>query len=373
MKTKILVTGGAGFIGSHAVDELIGNGYEVRVMDNLAPPTHDGKIPEWLNKEAEFFKGDVREKKDWEGALKDIDAIIHLAAYMDYHPDFSTYIRTNLESVALLFELILEKKLPIKKVIYASSQSVYGHGKYSCKAHGEIYVSPRREADLEKGKWEHLCSDCGKQLKQVPQKENDGLFPQIPYGISKMAGEELLMNLGRKYGIPSAISRVSIALGPRQSFKHFYSGALRSFAIDVLNGEPVKMNEDGGQSRDFVDVRDIASAYVKILEDRRADFQVFNFGSGRATKVFDLAKIVSEEAGVEFKPSLKNRYRAGDARHSLMDISKLRSLSWKPKYSLVDSVSEYLKWIRGFGNLKEIRDKNYSKLSGEGVLKNWNA
>src|SRR3989344_7031044 len=138
----ILVTGGAGFIGSHVVDELINHGYSVRVLDNLAPPTHDGKLPEWFNKKAEFLKGDVRVKKDWQKALDGVDAVIHLAAYMDQHPDFSNYISTNVESIALLYELILENKLPIKKIISASSQSVYGYGKYQCKHHGLIYPRP---------------------------------------------------------------------------------------------------------------------------------------------------------------------------------------------------------------------------------------
>jgi dTDP-L-rhamnose 4-epimerase len=365
---NILVTGGAGFIGSYVVDELVSAGYRVRVLDNLAAPTHNGIVPVWLNKQAEFLKGDVRNKEDWEVALRDIDAVIHLAAYMDYHPDFSTYVRTNLESIALLFELILENKLPIKKIISASSQSVYGQGKYQCKNHGLVYPLSRSEEDLSKGRWELACADCGEFLIPLPEKEEDMLLPEIPYGISKAASEQLVMVLGRRYGIPGVVSRVSIALGPRQSFRHFYSGALRAFAVNVLSGEPIRMNEDGQQTRDFVHVKDVARAYLAVLENPAADFQIFNFGSGEATNVMDLAKMVAEEAGAPFNPSLAGRYRIGDARHSVMDVTKLKTLGWQPQHTLKDAVKEYLDWIRQFGNLKYCLDESYNKLKKDGTL-----
>ena len=366
---KILVTGGAGFIGSHVVDKLIVSGYTVRVFDNLGPPTHDGKIPDWLNKKAEFFLGDVRVKDDWRRALVGMDAVIHLAAYMDYHLDFSTYVRTNIESVALLFEVVLEDKLPIKKVITASSQSVYGEGKYRCPTHGEIYASARSDEQLSIHKWEQHCPQCNEVMLPILELEDDILQPKIPYGISKLASELLLINLGKRYDIPVVALRFSIALGPRQSFRHFYSGALRAFAVNVLNGEAISMNEDGCQTRDFVNVKDVAEAHKIVLEDGHADFQSFNVGAGESTRVIDLARLVSEEAGVEFNPLLSGRYRAGDARHSLMNISKLQALSWEPKYGLRSAVKEYLDWIKQFGNLKEILDNNYKKLEAEGILK----
>ena len=328
---NVLVTGGAGFIGSHVVDTLIDNGYTVRVLDNLAPPTHNGKLPEWFNKKAEFLKGDVRIKKDWRKALNGVEAVIHLAAYMDQHPDFSNYVSTNVESIALMFESVVENKIPIKKIIAASSQSVYGHGKYRCKNHGSIYPEPRTINDLKNRRWDYICKDCGETLTFLPEKEDDTLFPQIPYGISKLASEQLLMNLAK-------------------------------------NNEPIKINEDGQQSRDFVDVRDTASAYLKVLEDSRADFQIFNFGSGNNTKIIDLAEMVSNAAEVPFWPSLNNRFRAGDARHSPMDMDKLKALGWRPKYALAEAVSEYLKWVRQFKNLKENLDKNYDQLKKEGIL-----
>src|SRR3989344_5776515 len=164
-KGLVLVAGGAGFIGSHLVDALVLRGYAVRVLDNLCPPSHNGKLPEWFNKKAEFVKGDVRVKKDWKKALRGVSYVFHLAAYMDYHLDFSNYFRTNTESAALLYEVIVEQKLPVKKIILASSQAVYGEGKYWCAKHKEVYAIPRGEAQLKKKDWECRCH-CGRKFTQ---------------------------------------------------------------------------------------------------------------------------------------------------------------------------------------------------------------
>lgn len=366
---NILVTGGAGFIGSHVVDILLKDGFNVRVLDNLGPPTHDGNVPEWLNKEAEIVIGDVRLKEDWRKALGGIDAVIHLAAYMDYHLDFSTYIKTNIESIALMFEVIEEDKISIKKIISASSQSVYGDGRCECSVHGSISIESRREEDLKNKIFDQKCPKCDEVVKSVLQKEDDELTPQTPYGISKLSSEYLLKNLGKRYDIPVVLMRFSIVLGPHQSFRHFYSGALRSFVADALNGHPIRMNEDGSQMRDFIDVRDVANAHLVVLKDDRANFESFNVSGGHGTKIIDLAKVVCQETNSNFEPDISGRYRVGDSKYSLMDSSKLMSLGWKPKYSLNDSVRDYVKWVSQFDGLKEALDKTYEKMYKDGTLK----
>ena len=269
---KILVTGGAGFIGSHTVDLLIEKGYRVVVLDSLKPPTHNGRVPAWLNKKAKLFRGDVRQKKDWEKALHGVDAVVHLAAYMDYHLDFATYVETNVESVALLFELVAERKLPIQKIVIASSQAVYGEGKYRCNIHGVRYLSPREEKQFKRHEWEHYCPTCDKKVSPVAENEDDALLPLAPYGLSKLSSEQFVMAMGRQFNVPAVALRFSIVLGARQSFRHFYSGALRSFAVNVRNGEPIEMNEDGGQLRDFVHVKDGARAILKTLKNPPTNF-----------------------------------------------------------------------------------------------------
>jgi|SRR3989344_4642872 len=368
---KILVTGGAGFIGSHTVDLLLENSYQVVVLDSLNPPTHNGKIPKWFNKKAKLIRGDVREKKDWQKALRGVDAVVHLAAYMDYHLDFSTYVQTNIESLAILFEIIAEKRLPIKKIVIASSQAVYGEGKYRCKNHGVIYVSPREEEQFKRHRWEQYCPKCGKEVVPISEKEADVLWPLAPYGLSKLASEQFVMTMGRAFSIPAVALRFSIVLGARQSFRHFYSGALRSFAVNVLNNEPIEMNEDGRQLRDFAHVKDVASAILKTLEDDRADFRTFNIGSGRATRIFDLAKIVAKQSKVVFRPSLQNRYRAGGTRHSVMNISKLKSLGWKPKHTLNEAVADYLNWLSNFRGFNRNLRQTEEQMRKSGILKKY--
>lgn len=366
---NILVTGGAGFIGSHVVDELTMAGYTVRVLDNLAPPTHDGTRPDWLNPQAELIVGDVTKKEDWKKALMGIDAIIHLAAYMDFHLDFSKYIRTNLESIALLYELIVEEKLPIQKIVAASSQSVYGEGKYECSTHGVQYLEPRSEEQLARHDWEQHCAVCAGPVTPVAEKEDDVLTPLIPYGVSKLASEHLLFALGKLYNIPAVMTRYSIVLGPRQSFRHFYSGALRSFAVNVLNNEPIQMNEDAGQLRDFVHVKDVARAHVLLLQDSRANFESFNVGLGTPTKVYDLAEYVAKAGNVPFEPLLTNRYRTGGARHSVMNIDKLKALGWAPQFRVQQAVQEYLDWVKKFGNLKDVLKKTEADMTAKGLLR----
>src|SRR3989344_6449994 len=183
-KELILVTGGAGFIGSHLVQALLERGYSVRVLDNLSPPTHDGTLPPWFPKEAEFIKGDVRDKEDWTRALDGVSFVFHLAAYADVHPDFHTYFEVNNGGTALMYEVIVERKLPVRKIIAASSQSVYGEGKYICSVHGIEYPPPRSKSQLSRGEWEVVCPVGNEAMEVVFEKEDDELHPVIPYGIS---------------------------------------------------------------------------------------------------------------------------------------------------------------------------------------------
>ena len=370
-KTKelILVTGGAGFIGGHLVDALIKGGYRVRVLDNLSPPTHNGKLPEWFNNKAEFYKGDVRRKKDWKRALTGVNYVFHLAAYMDFHPDFSIYFTTNAAGTALFYEVAAEEKLSIKKVIIASSQAVYGEGKYFCPKHSIIYSLLRPEEQLKKGKWEVLCPRDGKIIKPLFAKEEDQVYPINPYGISKKAAEDTILSLGRLYNIPSVALRFSIVLGPRQSFRHFYSGALRQFSVMALAGQKFTMHEDSQQFRDYIDVRDVVAAHLTVLKNPQADFHIFNVGSGRPTRVQDLARQTAKIAGVNFVSYTPGFYRIGAPRHSIMDISKLKKIGWRPQYSLEDSVREYFTWIKNYPEAQEFFVKTMQQMEQGGLLK----
>ena len=368
-KELALVTGGAGFIGSHLVDALIRDGYAVKVLDNLSRPTHNGKLPPWFNKKAEFVKGDIRKKSDWEKALEGVRFIFHLAGYMDTHSDFSTYFTANAAGTALMYEVIVEKNLPVKKIIAASSQSVYGEGKYYCHEYDKlVYPDTRSLTQLKNNEWEIKCPLDGCIMSPLPELESDILKPVPPYGASKVALEQVIFTLGKLYGIPSVALRYSIAQGARQSFRHFYSGALRSFVVSGLAGTPIPIHEDGKQLRDFVSVHDLVEAHLTVLKDTRADFEAFNVGRGISITVLELAAMVAETMDIKFNPNINGQFRWATVRHSLMDSSKLKALGWKPKKTIKENIKEYISWVTTHPESKKYLDKTIKDMKEKKML-----
>ncbi len=365
----VLVTGGAGFIGGHLVDALILRGYRVRVLDNLMPPAHNGKLPVWFNKKAEFIKGDVRNKKDWVKALKGASYVFHEAGYMDFHLDFNTYFDVNSTSMATMFSVIIEKKYKVKKVVVASSQYVYGEGKYECTTHGIVYPELRLFEQFEARDFEVRCPHDGNVMKPLLEKEDDLLKPINSYTESKKSLENIVMSLGKYLNIPVVALRYAIVHGPRQSFKNFYSGALRQFAVMALTSGIITMHEDSCQLRDFVNYKDVVSANIAVLENKKADFQIFNVASGVATRVIDLARLVAKECGVEFKHELPGLYRVATARNSIADISKLKSIGWQPKFTIEDNVREYVAWIKNYPEAKKYLKIALTNLGKSGVVR----
>ena len=341
---KVLVTGGAGFIGSHTVDALLARGHQVRIMDSLEPPVHLKGRPDYIPEKAEFILGDVRVKNDWEKALKGIEVIFHFAAYQDYLTDFSKFFEVNSQGTALLYEVAVEKKLPLKKVIIASSQAVYGEGKYKCSEDGIVYPAPRSLEQLKRGDWELRCPKCGSKIKMQLTDESR-VNPANSYGISKYSQELIGLTLGKRYSIPTICLRYSIVQGARQSPYNLYSGALRAFAVSIHSGKEPLIYEDGKQLRDYVNIEDVVRANLLALEDSRTDYQVYNVGGGKAYTVFDLANMVARALGKKVKNKASGKFRLGDTRHITSDISKLKALGWQPINSIEKSVKDYLNWL----------------------------
>jgi dTDP-L-rhamnose 4-epimerase len=345
---KVLVTGGAGFIGSHTVRALIARGHDVRILDALEPPVHvAGQWPNYLNGiDAELIHGDVRDREAWSRALKGAEAVFHLAAYQDYLPDFSTFFATNTVSTALLYEVAVEQRLDLGKVIIASSQSVYGEGAYRCEVCDQaaiVYPELRPESQLKRRVWDISCETCGEVLQPAWTPETF-VNPHNQYAVSKYTQELVGLNLGKRYGIPTVMMRYSIVHGSHQSFRNAYSGVLRIFVQRVLRGEAPVCYEDGLQLRDYVSVHDVVSANLAVLENPLADFEAFNVGGHRRVSVIDYANLILARAGVAGKPLVPNRYRFGDTRHIFSDIGKLAALGWAPKVSLAEIVDEYVAW-----------------------------
>lgn len=345
-KKRVLITGGAGFIGSHTADLLAEKGYEIRILDNLEPPVHDGEWPDYVkNKGYELIKGDVCNKETLTQALKDVDYVYHLAAYQDQMPDFSKFFTTNSVSTSLIFEIIVENKFPVKKVVYSSSQFVYGDGIYISNEGKEFSPELRTEEQFSNQKWDILDKE-GNTARFISFREEQKINPTNSYGLSKMASENLALRLGKTYGIPVSIVRYSIVQGPRQSPRNIYSGALRIFVVQALSGNPITVTEDGNQLRDFVNVGDVARANVLMIENSKTNFEIYNIGGGQGYKIKDFAEMVKRISNSNSEILIDGRYRRTDTRNAVSDISKLKMLGWSPMHTPEKSIQDYIDWIK---------------------------
>lgn len=341
---KALVTGGAGFIGSHIADALLERGYEVRVLDNLEPRVHPRGRPGYLSQEIEFQVGDVRDKAAVERALDGIEVIFHEAAYQDYMPDYSKFFHSNVVSTALLYEIIREKGIGVRKIILASSQSVYGEGQYRCTEDGFLLPEARQVTQLDGGDWNLRCPKCGGELAPTLLRE-EHVNPSGPYGVSKFAQELAALRLGRLLGIPTVALRYSIVQGARQSFYNAYSGICRIFTRALQSGKAPIIFEDGNQLRDYVHIADVVEANLLVLDNAQANGQAFNVGSGRPTTVLEYARALTEWMNARVSPEIPCAYRVGDVRHTVSSVTKLESLGWKVTKGLREIFDDYLTWL----------------------------
>ena len=345
MSERVLVIGGAGFIGSHTVDALIEEGYNVTILDNLSERVHRGKLPVYLNSKAKMVVGDVRNKEDLASCLKNVSYVYNLAAYQDYMTDFSSFFSTNSVGTALLYEVIVNEKFPIKKVIIASSQFVQGEGVYRNKAGKLFYPGPRQKTDLDNGIWDHYDKN-GEKLEWEWTTENYSK-PTNSYSISKHSQELIGMNLGKQYEIPTVILRYSIVQGSRQSFFNTYSGACRIFCIHYEKDIPPVIYEDGKMCRDYINIQDVVDANLLVQEKNEANWKVFNVGGGESYTTLEFADAVAKCFGkTDIVPELSGKYRFGDTRNACSDITRLKALNWEPKRSIAESIFDYIDYLR---------------------------
>ncbi len=390
-----LVTGGAGFIGSHTVDLLLERGFRVRILDSLQSRVHPRGRPDFVPREAEFIHGDAASGDDLSRALAGVDVVLHLAAYQDYMPDFSRFVHTNTESAALLFELAVadRARYPVRKIVFASSQAVSGEGVYLCPTcaggvqaptiqdqlaagrspapdlpRSAIRIpGPRSVEQLRRGAWEIRCSVCGGLLQPLLIQE-ETISPGTAYGISKYAIELLADRLGRRYGIPTVCLRYTYVQGTRNSFYNAYSGVARRFTLQILRKRPPVIYEDGRQLRDYINVRDVARANLLAIEDARAEYQVFNVGGARAVTVLEIAAMLLGAFNSTLAPVVPGEFRVGDTRHTISDIAKLRVLGWAPSVSVEQSIAEYVAWITQQPEIEEPLEDAERLMRERGVL-----
>jgi dTDP-L-rhamnose 4-epimerase len=364
---KVLITGGAGFIGSHLADRFLRDGFQVVILDSLDPRVHPHGLPRYIPAQARFIEGDVTDRKVLLSALQGIDIVSHQAAYQDYMPDFSRFLQVNAVSTALLFELIVGHRLPVKKVIVASSQAVYGEGQYRCPGHGDFQPVPRSPRQLERGDWEVACPLCGEPVEALPLEERSN-NPYNQYAVSKLAQEKTAIGLGWLHGIPTVALRYSITQGKRQSLYNHYSGVCRIFCSRALQHLPLMLYEDGHQTRDFVHVDDVVEANMLVLEKEEANGQAFNVGGGRATTILEYGRHVLDRLPSPAGIKVSSEYRRGDNRHSVSSIEKLKHLGWKPKRGLDVILDDFLEWIETSGGIPQRLPDAAADMRAAGVL-----
>ena len=346
---KVLITGGAGFVGSHTADALLRSGHEVTIYDNLSEQVHGSTVPDYLCPELNLISGDVRDLPKLTKAVRGAEVIFHLAAAVGVGQsmyEISGYTEINNLGTANLLQAILDSRVRPEKIVVASSMSIYGEGSYRCEKCGIVNPGPRPVEQLREKRWEISCAQCGEVLKPLPTHEDKPLQCTSIYALSKKDQEEMTVLFGRTYGISAVALRYFNIYGPRQALSNPYTGVAAIFASRMLNGNAPLIFEDGLQMRDFVSVHDVVQANLLAMEADEADGQAFNIGSGQAVNVLQIAAALADTLENDQEPQITEKYRAGDIRHCFGDISLAREkLGYCPRVSLGEGMGELAEWL----------------------------
>jgi dTDP-L-rhamnose 4-epimerase len=367
MNKKILITGGAGFIGSNLAFKLITAGYSVTVLDNLSPQIHgnnpgqDSPLYLSIKDKVNFIKGNIASYDDCIKAIADNEVIVHFAAETGTGQsmyNISNYVNTNIGGTALLLDILTNTKHNVQKVIIASSRSIYGEGKYFSEAFGVVYPKHRDSGNMDKGNFEVTYSDEKIPLRLMPTDEESKIHPSSIYGITKQNQEQMVMVACAAIGIPAVAFRYQNVYGPGQSLTNPYTGILSIFSTQIKNNLPINIFEDGKESRDFVYIDDVVNATILGIENKAADNNIFNVGSGVPVTVLEVAKALIKNYKNEVPLNITGNYRLGDIRHNFADLTKIETtLAFKPLVSFNGGIYKFCEWV----NTQDIKESNYKK------------
>jgi dTDP-L-rhamnose 4-epimerase len=370
----ILVTGGAGYIGSHLVDALVAGGYRVTVLDSLEPQVHrSGTWPTYANPKATYVRGDVRDRAAFEPLVLATDAVVHFAAAVSIGQSMyqiDRYVDVNTRGTALLLDILVNTKHHVQKVVVASSIGVYGEGAYRCATHGDVAPPIRSESRLAAREWEQRCPECDAAVESIPTPEDKALYRDNIYSMTKYHQEEMVLLIGKTYGIPAVAPRFFNVYGPRQSLSNPYAGVAAIWLSRLLNGRQPVVFEDGLQLRDFVSIHDVVSCLVLIIEQSGADFLPVNVGSGDRVTILEIAELLNQLLGTSIEPQVTRTGRRFDIRHNTADISRATdTLGYRPVVTLEEGFRELIAWAKTTPDVAEdFFDRALEELNEKGLL-----
>ena len=374
---KILITGGAGFIGSRLTEALYQKGYTITILDNLSSQIHGSRENSLLyhrvKKISNFIKGDVRNKDDWKLALKDNDIIIHLASLTGTGQsmyEIDEYNEVNVMGTSHLLSSLMTSKHQVKKIIVASSRAVYGEGKYKCIDHGIQFPNKRLELDMKNGQFNNKCLECSKIIDPLPTDETARINPSSIYAITKYQQEAMIMLMGDYLNIPSVILRYQNVYGPGQSLINPYTGILSVFSTRLLNGNNIEVYEDGLESRDFIYIDDVIRATILSTEKDQCNGEILNIGSGSPVTVNEVAKLLKKLYNSQSRITINGKFRLGDIRHNFADISKSnRLLGFYPETLFEQGIKNFVDWVQTQDIYEDNYEKSLKELDEKGFIK----
>src|SRR5688572_16507002 len=371
---NILVTGGAGYIGSHLVDALVAREYRVAVLDNLEPQVHrSGTWPSYANPKARYARGDVRDRSLLEPLVLESDAVVHFAAAVSIGQSMyqiDRYVDVNTRGTALLLDILVNAKHHVQKVLVASSIGVYGEGAYRCATCGPVAPGIRPEDQLAQRDWEQHCPNCGGYAASIPTPEDKPLYRDNIYSMTKYHQEEMVLLIGKTYGIPPVAPRFFNVYGPRQSLSNPYAGVAAIWLSRSLNGKQPVVFEAGGRLRDFVSFHAVVECLVLMLEKPGANYLPVNVGSGETVTILDIARLLGRLLGSSIEPQITQTGRKFDIRHNTADITRAQTtLGFQPKVTLEQGFGELIEWARTTPDVTEdFFDRAFKELQEKGLL-----
>lgn len=377
---KILVTGGAGFIGSNLSLKLLSKGYEVTVLDNLSKQIH-GENPDKtsplynsIKNKVHFIEGSVTNREDWLKAIDSVDCIVHLAAETGTGQsmyEIEKYVGVNIGGTALMLDILTNTNHTVKKVVVAESRAIYGEGRYYSKELNQfVYPTERSEVAMRAGDFEVTYKGCSSPLELVGTTEDSLIHPTSVYGITKQVQGQLVHLVCPSIGIASVSYRYQNVYGPGQSLANPYTGILSIFSTRIKNGNGINIFEDGKETRDFVYIDDVVDATILGIEKEEANGHVFNVGTGVATDVLTVAKTLIEKYGIDVPVTVSGNFRLGDIRHNYADITAARTiLGFEPKWSFSDGIGEFVKWVNEQGVQEDKYEASIEEMKKKGLYK----